>query len=188
MMLTTLLLLLLLFLFIALLYLRFKHFQKAKTYYSRKPAKLNHGYKNAPKPPWVVKEVIKLKALSNEGCRSVSHMFNRRFSDTRNIPLNKIWVMDLTFITNQSNTQTPILGIIDHQRRLSLSLTQLQTKSTINILRVLFDAIEKFGKPENISFDIQRLLTEYRCWYNHLRPHDYLGKKLGNIASRFYES
>jgi len=57
--------------------------------------------------------------------------------------------MDLTFITNQSNTQTPILGIIDHQSRLSLSLTQLQTKSTINILRVLFDAIEKFGKPEN---------------------------------------
>ncbi|MCP3673497.1 MAG: transposase [Gammaproteobacteria bacterium] len=28
--------------------------------------------------------------------------------------------------------------------------------------------------PENVSFDIQRLLIEYRCWYNHLRPHDYL--------------
>jgi len=28
--------------------------------------------------------------------------------------------------------------------------------------------------PENTGFDIPRLLTEYRCWYNHLRPHDYL--------------
>ena len=138
--------------------------------------------------------------------------------------------MDLTFITNQKDTQTPILGIIDHQSRLSLKLSRLQTKSTINILRTLFDAIELFGKPENIrtdnesmftsrlfrlscwllgikhqktdkgcpwqngrierffgtfksklklppeniDFDIPRLLIEYRCWYNHLRPHDYL--------------
>ncbi|MFT5520007.1 MAG: putative transposase [Enterobacterales bacterium] len=138
--------------------------------------------------------------------------------------------MDLTFLTSKVNDQTPILGIIEHQSRLSISLTQLKTKSTINILRALFDAIELFGNPEsirtdnesmftsclfrtscwllgirhqksdkgcpwqngrierffgsfksklkllpeNIDFDIQRLLIEYRCWYNHLRPHDYL--------------
>ncbi|MCP3675405.1 MAG: hypothetical protein GY829_13145 [Gammaproteobacteria bacterium] len=117
---------------------------------------------------------MKLKALSDEGCRSVTHMFNRRYSDSRNmtvsktyvaytvknhqyeiqvlkrkikhkrprnIPINKIWAMDLTFLTNQEKTQTPILGIIEHQSRLSLKLSQLKTKSTINILRALFDAI-----------------------------------------------
>jgi len=258
-MLTTLLILLLLI----LLYLKVKPSQNINNYYSRKTVNPSHGYKNAPKPPWVAKEVLKLKALSNEGCRSVTYMFNRRYSDSRNmtvsktyvaytikkqqyeiqvlrrkikhkrprnIPINKIWTMDLTFLTNRSKSQIAILGIIDHQSRLSLKLSQLQTKSTINILRTLFDAIELFGKPvsirtdnesmfvsrlfrlscwllgikhqksdkgcpwqngrierffgtfksklkllpESIDFDIARLLTEYRCWYNHLRPHDYL--------------
>ena len=254
---------LLILLFSIFVYLKFKKSQNNRNSYSRKTVNPNHGYKNAPKPPWVVKEVLKLKAFSNEGCRSVTYMFNRRYSGSRNmtvsktyvaytikkhqyeiqvlrrkikhkrprnIPINKIWAMDLTFLTNRSKSQVPILGIIDHQSRLSLKLSQLQTKSTINILRALFDAIELFGKPEsiridnesmftsrlfrlscwllgikhqktdkgcpwqngrierffgtfksklkllpeNISFDIQRLLTEYRCWYNHLRPHDYL--------------
>ena len=176
------------------LWINFRNSLNKKNYYSRKPLKPNQGYKNAPKPQWVVKEVMKLKALSNEGCRSVTHMFNRRFSDSknmtvsktyvaytvkkyeyeirvirrkikhkrpRNIPINKIWAMDLTFITNQSNSQTPIIGIIDHQSRLSLSLSKLKTKSTINILRVLFDAMELFGKPENIRTDNESMFTSH---------------------------
>ena len=199
MMLTTLLILLLLLL--TPLYLRFKHSQCLKTYYSRKTVNQNHGYKNAPKPPWVLREVLKLKALSNEGCRSVTYMFNRRYSGSRNmtvsktyvaytvkkhqyeiqvlrrkikhkrprnIPINVIWAMDLTFLANQSKSQIPILGIIDHQSRLSLSLTKLKTKSTINILRALFDAIDLFGKPESIRTDNESMfisrLFRLSCW------------------------
>ena len=87
-MLTTLLILLLL----ALSYLKFKKSQNIRNYYSRKTANPNHGYKNAPKPPWVKNEVLKLKALSNEGCRSVMRMFNRRYSDTRNMTVSKTYV------------------------------------------------------------------------------------------------
>lgn len=129
--------------FIVLFYLKFRKPLNVKTYYSRKPVYPNHGYKNAPKPPWVKREVLKLKALSNEGCRSVTYMFNRRYSDSRNmtvsktyvaytvkkhqyeiqvlrrkikhkrprdIPINKIWAMDLTFLTNQVMLDTIYLN------------------------------------------------------------------------------
>lgn len=76
--------------------------------------------------------------------------------------------MDLTFLSDQTKSLIPILGIIDHQSRLSLSLTQLQTKSTINILRVLFNAVELFGKPEIIRTDNESMFTSrlfrLSCW------------------------
>lgn len=171
----------------------------------------------------------------------------------RDILVNKIWAMDLTFISDNANKQSTIIGIIERQSRLSLSLTQLQTKSTINILRTLFIAMECFGKPGSIrtdneavftsrlfslalkllgikhqktdkgcpwqngrierffgtfksklnllpigkTFSIDKLLREYRCWYNYLRPHDYLngqtpievitGKKKSTKKPRFIQ-
>jgi transposase InsO family protein len=37
--------------------------------------------RNAPKPPWVVEEVLRLRALSGRGCLKISEMFNRRHAD-----------------------------------------------------------------------------------------------------------
>lgn len=245
------------------LFLKLKNHIK-KTYYSRKPLAPPKQFRNNKKPDWVIKELIKLKALMpNAGCRLIAHTFNRRFSDRkkmtvsktyvsctlknhqyeikivkrklkhkrpRALKLNKIWAMDLTFLRTKDDTQSTVLGIIEHQSRLSISLTELKTKSSINILKVLISAIELFDKPESIRTDneivftsrlvkfafwllgikhqksdkgcpwqngkierffgtfksklrclpidyetsITKLLIEYRCWYNHLRPHDYL--------------
>ena len=239
-------------------------------FYSRNSTLSQISYKNTKKPSWVVKEIIKLKALMPDaGCRTIAHTFNRRYLDKkgmsvsktyvaytikkhhydikivkrklkhkkpRMLKLNKIWAMDLTFLRDSDDIQSTVLGIIEHQSRLSVSLTQLKTKSTINILKTLIIAIETFGKPENIRTDneivftsrlfrfslwllgikhqksdkgcpwqngrierffgtfksklkqlpvgkkypMSKLLTEYRCWYNQLRPHDYLDGKTPN--------
>jgi transposase InsO family protein len=37
--------------------------------------------RNAPKPPWVTQEVLRLRALSGRGCLKVAEMFNRRHAD-----------------------------------------------------------------------------------------------------------
>ncbi len=62
--------------------------------------------------------------------------------------------MDLTFIDSQ-----PILGILDHGTRANLALLPLHTKATVQILRVLLDAIEKFGLPKHVRTDNESCFT-----------------------------
>ena len=46
-----------------------------------------------PKPPWVINEVIRLKALMPEaGCRLIAHAFNRRFAESRQMTVSKTFV------------------------------------------------------------------------------------------------
>ena len=68
------------------------------------------------------------------------------------MPIHKIWGLDLTgkFI-DDDNKQ--ILGIIDHGSRLLLSLEHIRTKSTIRVLRIILEVIEKTGKPKVIRPD-----------------------------------
>jgi len=73
--------------------------------------------------------------------------------------LNKIWAIDLTFLSDSQNNQLPILGTIEHQSRLSFSLAQLQSKASINIIKILILAIEQFGKPRNIRTDNEIVFT-----------------------------
>jgi len=139
------------------------------------------------KPSWVKDELIYLKVhLPKYGCRKIAKTFNRKFVHTEitvsksylyNIlkannykiikqrkklknrvpkPMNKnlIWSIDLTTIKEQQ-----VLGVIDNGSRALLKLQHLKTKSTINIIRALLDAIELYGKPKIIRSDNESVFT-----------------------------
>ncbi|MBZ0112917.1 MAG: integrase core domain-containing protein [Thermoanaerobaculia bacterium] len=80
---------------------------------------------------------------------------NRR---PRRLPRNLIWALDLTFVPTDSKQQT-VLGLIDHGSRACLALRELQTRRTIDILRVLLDVIEVCGKPKRIRTDNEPIFT-----------------------------
>lgn len=220
--------------------------------------------RHPPKPEWVIKEVIRLKALMpHDGQRKIADAFNRLYSQQRNmtvgktfvgyiirdhqyeiqvlrrklkhqrpkpIPQHLIWGMDLTGKTDTTGNQHTLLGIVEHHSRACLTLSAIADKSTITLLRVIFDLIERYPKPKFIRTDneavftsclfrlglwllrIQHQRTEvccpwqngkverffgtlkdklnqwdvdsfpalnnslalFRCWYNHIRPHQYL--------------
>ena len=132
------------------------------------------------KPQWVTNEVIKLKALMpTASCRTLSLVFNQRhhkketigktFVDytlrkhryeiqierrkiksrpAHKIPFNKVWGMDITFVQEQ-----PILGVIEHHSRKSLTLIPLKQKTSIAILRRLLDILDTTPKPQYIRTD-----------------------------------
>ncbi len=64
-----------------------------------------------------------------------------------NIPFNKVWGMDITFVQEQ-----PILGIIEHHSR-KASLIPLKQKTSIAILRRLLDILDTTPKPQYIRTD-----------------------------------
>jgi len=49
-----------------------------------------------PKPPWVRREIIRLKALTSEAgtCRVIAHIFNRRFAAQRKMTVGKTFVAE----------------------------------------------------------------------------------------------
>jgi len=133
------------------------------------------------KPTWVKNEVIYLKVhLANYGCRKIAIEFNKKYAHKKitvsksyvyniikannyeiikqrkeiknrvpkQLSNNLIWSMDLTTINQQQ-----IFGLIDNGSRALLSLQYLKDKSTINILRAILNAIEKYGKPKIIKSD-----------------------------------
>lgn len=52
-------------------------------------------YHRQPKPEWVSKEIIRLKALMPDaGCRSIAMIFNRRFKVRKNMTVGKTYVSD----------------------------------------------------------------------------------------------
>ena len=49
--------------------------------------------RNQPKPPWVRREVIRLKALCPKaGCRAIEDVFNRLYADAKGMTVSKSWV------------------------------------------------------------------------------------------------
>lgn len=148
------------------------------------------------KPDWVKHKVLVLKAyLPHEGGRKIAAHFNRQYAHTaitvsksyvyrvlkdhryeivrlrkklkhhlpKSLPKNLIWGIDLTAI-NMNQT----IGIIDSGTRALLILKHLPTKSTINILRVIFDAIEIYGKPKILKSDNEAVfiskLMRFALW------------------------
>ena len=48
-----------------------------------------------PKPAWVCRDVVRLKALMPDaGCRTIAHVFNRRFAVSRQMTVGKTYVAD----------------------------------------------------------------------------------------------
>lgn len=64
------------------------------------------------------------------------------------------WDMDLTTIGKMQ-----IFGVVDSGTRALLTLKYLPSKSTINIIRALFDIIEIYGKPKSIKSDNEIVFT-----------------------------
>ncbi len=65
----------------------------------RKPARRGHRaanavfYRTRPKPAWVTREIIRLKALMpTAGCRTLSLTFNRRYAASRKMTVGKSFV------------------------------------------------------------------------------------------------
>ncbi|MDO9289651.1 MAG: integrase core domain-containing protein [Thermodesulfovibrionales bacterium] len=49
-------------------------------------------YRSQPKPEWVRKEIIRLKALMSEtGCRKIADIFNRKFSEGKQMTVSKTY-------------------------------------------------------------------------------------------------
>lgn len=74
-------------------------------------------------------------------------------------PTMRILGLDLTGKTDEAGLLHMILGLVDHGSRANLALKTLETKSSIAILRVLLDVIEKYGKPTIIRTDNERIFT-----------------------------
>ena len=55
------------------------------------------AFRTRPKPPWVRREIIHLKALMREGgtCRAIEKSFNRRFARKKHMTVGRIFVNEL---------------------------------------------------------------------------------------------
>lgn len=73
---------------------------------------------------------------------------------------NLTWGMDGTFFSPDGKPE-PTLGIIDHGTRALLTLGELRDRSTIGVLRILLDTIEKFGRPRFLRTDNERIFTSF---------------------------
>lgn len=61
---------------------------------SEKPdAGIEPNIRRKPKPEWVKKEIIRLKAfMANDGCRKIADTFNRLYAEKRNMTIGKSYV------------------------------------------------------------------------------------------------
>lgn len=56
----------------------------------------HHRFRAQPKPQWVKREIIHLKALMPQaGCRTIAHHFNRRWARRRQMTVSKTYVADM---------------------------------------------------------------------------------------------
>lgn len=124
--------------------------------------------------------------LPYDGCRKIAIAFNRQYAHKnisvsksyvyrvfkesgyeillrrkkmrikvpKSMPKNIRWDMDLTTIDDRQ-----IFGVLDSGTRALVTLRHLRTKSTINIIRVLLDTIEQYGKPASIKSDNEIVFT-----------------------------
>ncbi|MEM8996656.1 MAG: integrase, partial [Acidobacteriota bacterium] len=66
----------------------------------------------------------------------------------RPIPKNAVWALDLTTIEEE-----PILGVIDHGTRACLELKKLPDKTTLTLLKVIINLVQRFGRPRALRTD-----------------------------------
>ncbi len=142
-----------------------------------------------PKPKWVAGAVIRLCALMpHDGCRKIAATFNRAHAHrgetvgksyvasltkrralailtlrrklknraTHPGPRNLTWAADLTFLPDRPQ---PALGVIDHGTRALIALRDLRVRTTVAILRVILDSVERFGRPRYLRRDNEAIFA-----------------------------
>jgi putative transposase len=92
--------------------------------------------------------------------REILELRRRRKKPPRRIPRNLIWAMDLTFLPTPGGP-SPVVGLIDHGSRACLALVPTRTRSAIGLLRIVFDAVERFGTPKILRTDNE---PAFRSW------------------------
>lgn len=74
-------------------------------------------------------------------------------------PILTTWGIDITEHRQVADVPQPIFGIIDHGSRRVLKIETLRNRSSIDILRILLDAIEHYGKPKKIRTDNEAIFN-----------------------------
>lgn len=72
---------------------------------------------------------------------------------------NAVWGIDMTGKTDAAGQLQMIFGVLDHGSRHLLSLSALTNKSSWTLLSYLCLAIGRFGKPQAIRSDNERVFT-----------------------------
>lgn len=125
----------------------------------------NRGFMQ-PKPPWVPKAVVRLKALMPyAGCRHVAVAFNSRYAHR-----------------GESVGKSALIV-----------LKQMRERTTISVLRVLLDCFERFGRPrffrtDNEGFFASPLFTAalFVLGIRHQRIDPYSPWQNGRIERLFW--
>lgn len=74
-------------------------------------------------------------------------------------PVNRTWALDLTGKQDIHGNQHAILGLIDHGSRRLLELGSLPNKSAWTLLGHLLLAIGRYGRPQALRSDNERIFT-----------------------------
>ncbi|MBJ7310420.1 hypothetical protein H7U20_09455 [Rugamonas sp. CCM 8940] len=69
------------------------------------------------------------------------------------VPLNSVWGIDTTCVTDANKTQNIVFGIIDHGSRLNAAMQYLKRFNSWTFLGCVFLAIGEYGKPTAIKTD-----------------------------------
>lgn len=92
-------------------------------------------YHRQPKPEWVSKEIIRLKALMPDaGCRTISMIFNRRFKASRQMTVGKTYVSYV---------------IRDHQYEIQVVRRNIKHRKPKPMARNLIWGIDLTGKTDS---------------------------------------
>jgi transposase InsO family protein len=143
-----------------------------------------------PKPAWVKKEVIRLKALMpHHGCRAISMVFNQLWEVRRGMTIGKTFVAEVIRDNQEAIlrkrrelkhreprplprnlawgldltfvNERPIFGIVDHGTRACLALRSIEQKGSAALLRPLLEVIERFGRPRTVRTDNESCFTSW---------------------------
>jgi putative transposase len=124
----------------------------------------NYRYENHKVTPETVGKTFVATAIKNHLYEIQILRRDIKSKPAHNIPFNKVWGIDLTFINEQ-----PILGVIEHHSRKCLSLKSLKNKSSITILRGLLNVLEHHPKPTFIRSDneicFNSKLIKFGLWF-----------------------
>jgi putative transposase len=124
----------------------------------------NYRYENHRVTPETVSKTFVATTIRNHLYEIQILRRDIKSKPAHNIPFNKVWGIDLTFVSEQ-----PILRVIEHHSRKCLSLKSLKNKSSITILRGLLNILEHHPKPTFIRSDneicFNSKLIKFGLWF-----------------------